>query len=195
MTSPIPYPRISTTHTLHLPIRQCLYPDPTQRSKTRMMANERHRNTLLLASLKNSHSFRDLVLVSVNLNGNKLRVGSYHSQPPSIPTGSEGTNRSGSEKGSSRHSSGKVTKHCSRELSEIISRNVETNCGRNHQFVLQSNWEPEKQFLIDSPMNPSPVYRTPIKQRHRTCQSRYSLMGLFGSAPPAREIGALENSS
>ena len=163
MTSPIPYPRISTTHTLHLPIRQCLYPDPTQRSKTRMMTNERHRNTLLLASL--------------------------------IPTGSEGTNRSGSEKGSSRHSSGKVTKHCSRELSEIISRNVETNCGRNHQFVLQSHWEPDRQFLIDSPMNPSPVYRTPIKQRHRTCQSRYSLMGLFGSAPPAREIGALENSS
>ena len=56
-----------------------------------MITNERHINPLLLASLKNSHSFRDLVLVSVNLNGDKLRVGSYHSQPPSIPTGSEGT--------------------------------------------------------------------------------------------------------
>lgn len=109
-----------------------------------MMANEGHRNTLLLASLKNGHSFRDLVLVSVDLNGNKLGVGSYHSEPSFIHTGGEGTNRSGSEKGSSRHSSGKVTKHCSRELNEMILGKVETNCGRNHQFVLQSDREVPK---------------------------------------------------
>ena len=154
MTSPIPYPRISTTHTLHLPIRQCLYPDPTQRSKTRMMTNERHRNTLLLASLKNSHSFRDLVLVSVNLNGNKLRVGSYHSQPPSIPTGSEGTNRSGSEKGSSRHSSGKVTKHCSRELSEIISETWKPIAGATTNSFSNQIGSPKIPYrLSDEPLS------------------------------------------
>lgn len=109
-----------------------------------MVANKRHGNTLSLASLKNGHSLRDLVLVSVDLDGKKLGVGSCHSKPPSIHTRSKGTNRGGSEKGSSRHGSGKVTKHCSRELSDLILGKVETNCGRNHQFVLQSDREVRK---------------------------------------------------
>lgn len=42
-----------------------------------MVANERNVNALRLASLKNRHSFRDLVLVTVDLQSNKIPLSCY----------------------------------------------------------------------------------------------------------------------
>ena len=42
-----------------------------------MVANERNVNTLGLASLKDGHTLRNLIVVTVNLNGNKVSLSSY----------------------------------------------------------------------------------------------------------------------
>lgn len=44
----------------------------TQRLQAGMVANERNVNALRLASLKNRHSFGDLILITVDLQRNKL---------------------------------------------------------------------------------------------------------------------------
>lgn len=44
-----------------------------------MVANKRNVNALSLASLQNRHSFRNLVLVTVNLQRNKFPLSCYDS--------------------------------------------------------------------------------------------------------------------
>lgn len=51
----------------------------TERLQAGMVANERNVNALRLASLKNRHSFRNLVLVTVDLQRNKIPLSCYPS--------------------------------------------------------------------------------------------------------------------
>ena len=51
----------------------------TERLQAGMVANERNVNALRLASLKNRHSFRNLVLVTIDLQRNKIPLSCYPS--------------------------------------------------------------------------------------------------------------------
>lgn len=62
-----------------------------------MVANKRNVNALSLASLQNRHSFRNLVLVTVNLQRNKFPLSCYDSSKGSFLTSSKRTAGCGSQ--------------------------------------------------------------------------------------------------